>query len=150
MMTEDRKESDVFPFFTEIGIIEQLSRSALERNLPQGLKISQFGVLNHFARLGGEKSPAYLASAFQVTKGAMTNTLQRLEKLGFIKIITDPKDKRAKLVSITPTGLSARDESIQSIGPMMAELLETIPAEEFDAAMPFLSKLRGYLDNRRF
>ncbi len=149
-MSEDHKKTDLFPFFTEIGIIEQLARSALERNLPHGLKMSQFAVLNHFARLGGEKSPAYLASAFQVTKGAMTNTLQRLDKLGFVKIITDPKDKRGKIVSITPAGLSAREDAIKAIGPMMAELLENIPAEEFDAALPFLTKLRSYLDDRRF
>ena len=77
---EPTKDPISFRFFTEIGIIEQLARNRLERGLPDGLKISQFSVLNHLVRLGGEWSPARLARAFQVTKGAMTNTLQRLEK----------------------------------------------------------------------
>ncbi len=149
-MSEQQKDIDLFPFFNEIGIIEQLSRNALEKKLPHGLKISQFSVLNHFARLGGAKSPAFLASAFQVTKGAMTNTLQRLDNLGFVTIISDPKDKRGKLVSITNAGLAARNDALIAISPMMTELLENIPATEFKAALPFLTSLRSYLDNRRF
>ena len=39
-------------------------------------------VLNHFARLGGEKTPAQLARVFHVTKGAMTNTVGRLDAAG--------------------------------------------------------------------
>jgi DNA-binding MarR family transcriptional regulator len=35
---------------------------------------SQFKVLNHLVRLGDGTTPAKLAKAFQITKGAMTNT----------------------------------------------------------------------------
>ena len=49
-------------------------------------------MLNHFARLGGVRSPAELAQAFQVSKGAMTNTLQRLEAGRLVKIIPDPAE----------------------------------------------------------
>ncbi len=93
-----------FDFFTEIGIIAQLSQSRLQQALPGGLKLSHFTVLNHFARRGGEQSPAELARAFQVTKGAMTNTVQRLAARGLVAVRPDPRDGRAKLVSPTPAG----------------------------------------------
>ena len=149
-MNDVSKTPLIFQFFTEIGIIEQLSRSALERNIPHGLKISQFSLLNHFVRLGGIESPAQLASAFQVTKGAMTNTLQRLEALGFIDVIIDPKDKRAKQVSITKAGVQAHEDSIRALGPMLQEILENIPASDFEKALPFLTHVRKYLDEQRF
>ena len=53
-------------------MIEQLARTRLARALPRGMELSHFMVLNHFARLGGEKTPAQLARMFHVTKGAMT------------------------------------------------------------------------------
>ena len=56
--------------------IEQLARTRLTRALPRGMELSHFMVLNHFARLGGEKTPAQLARVFHVTRGAMSNTLQ--------------------------------------------------------------------------
>ncbi|MCE3289998.1 MAG: MarR family transcriptional regulator, partial [Caulobacter sp.] len=86
MALKDRPDVSVL---TEIGIISQLSNAALERSLPEGMSAAQFGVLTHFMRRGGEKSPAQLAKAFQVTKGAMTNTLQRLEAQGFVRVVGD-------------------------------------------------------------
>ena len=138
-----------FRLFTEVGIIEQLARNRLERGLPDGLKVSQFGVLNHLARLGGEWAPARLASAFQVTKGAMTNTLQRLEKRGLVRVVADPSDGRAKLVSITRDGRKMRARCVESVGPIIADLASEIPDKELAAALPVLEKVRRYLDAHR-
>ena len=95
-MAAEAKDRPDVRVMTEIGIIAQLSQARLERNLPDGLSAAQFGVLIHFSRRGGRESPARLASAFQVTKGAMTNTLQRLEARGFVAIVGDPDDGRRK------------------------------------------------------
>nr|MBC8240058.1 MarR family transcriptional regulator [Alphaproteobacteria bacterium] len=89
-MVEPTEDPLAFRFFTEIGIIEQLARNRLERVLPDGLKVSQFIVLNHLVRLGGEWNPARLAAAFQVTKGAMTNNLQRLEQRRLVQVLANP------------------------------------------------------------
>ena len=85
-MTDEIDDPLLFTLFNEIGIISQLSNAAFEKVLPDGLKVSHFSVLNHLARLGDNKSPSSLASAFQVTKGAMTNTLGRLEARGLVKV----------------------------------------------------------------
>lgn len=134
---------------TEIGIIEQLTRSQLERRLPDGLKVSQFGVLNHLVRLGGEWGPARLASAFQVTKGAMTNTLQRLENRGLIVIMADPDDGRGKLVRITEAGQVVRGQCVKSIDPIFNALSNEISEKEYRLVLPVLEKIREYLDTHR-
>lgn len=69
-----------FTVLTEIRAIQQLAELRLQRALPAGLELSQFAVLNHFSHLGGEKSPAQLAKVFQLTKGAMTNTISGLKR----------------------------------------------------------------------
>jgi DNA-binding MarR family transcriptional regulator len=138
-----------FRLLTEIAIIAQLSGARLDRVLPEGMSRAQFGVLNHFARLGGQWAPARLARAFQVTKGAMTNTLQRLEAQGFVKIMDDPRDARAKLVEITEAGKRAREQAVRATGASLGELVGLIPLAEVKAALPFLENLRKVLDERR-
>jgi len=57
--------------------------------MPHGLGLAQFSVLNHFVRLGEARTAAELTAAFQVTKGAMTNTVQRLEAQDFVSLTAD-------------------------------------------------------------
>lgn len=139
----------LFDFFNEIGIIDQLARRVLESVLPDGLREAQFHVLNHLARLGDDRPPVELARAFQVTKGAMTNTLQRLEARGLIEIRPDPRDGRAKRVLLTEAGRNCRDACFASLAPVLAELEQSFARAEFDAVLPFLVRLRRHLDTRR-
>ncbi len=138
-----------FKVFNEIGIIHQLGSTAFEKTLPDGLKISQFSVLNHFVRLGEESTPLQLANAFQVTKGAMTNTLKRLLDRELITIRPDPNDGRSKRVFITEKGRTTRDQCIQRVAPLFVILKESLSESEFRAAIPFLEKLRQILDEER-
>ncbi len=139
----------LFRVFNEIGIIEQLARTAFERVMPHGLRISQFAVLNHLVRLGDRRRPADLAEAFQVTRGAMTNTVGRLERLGFVDVQPDPDDGRAKVVYLTQAGRAAREDAIRALGPELQSLDRMIGTERFDAALPFLTDLRRVLDGAR-
>ncbi len=140
---------DVFRFFNEVGIIEQLTRNRLERRLPHGLKLSQFTLLNHLMRLGGEWAPARLARAFQVTKGAMTNTIQRLQALGFVEVLPDPADRRGKRVRITAAGRTAHADALVALGPDLATIEGALGRAGFAAAIPFLVEVRSYLDENR-
>ena len=148
-MTDQLQDSLLVRFLTEIGIIEQLVRSQMERDLPDGLKVSQFTVLNHLVRLGGDWSPVRLARAFQVTKGAMTNTVRRLEKRGLVRVAANPRDGRGKLVSLTEAGRDMRQECIACVEPALLELSRELTASELSATTEVLEKTRRYLDARR-
>ena len=130
----------------EIAIVEQLAQSKLKRALPQGMEVSHFSVLNHFARLGGEKTPAQLARVFHVTKGAMTNTIARLEKAGYVHIRPDWDDGRRKRISISEAGLAARNEALKCVEPVFQEMAEHMGDEKIKAVLPVLRKLRTHLD----
>lgn len=148
-MTAAPDDPPLFAFFNEIGIIEQLARNRFEQVMPHGMTLPQFTVLNHFVRLGGEYSPLALARAFQVSKGTMTNTLQRLEGKGLIAIRPDPEDGRAKIVAITEAGRAARADAIAALAPALREMAQDFTTEEIAAALPLLSRMRAWLDRDR-
>jgi DNA-binding MarR family transcriptional regulator len=139
----------LYTFFNEIGIIGQLSSTAFRRALPKGMTSAQFTVLNHFARLGGERTPAQLAASFQITKGAITNTLQKLEEKGYVAIIADTADRRRKIVTATEAGLAKREELLIALYPVLQQMVEDLDIAEVEAALPFLQKVRTYLDQAR-
>jgi DNA-binding MarR family transcriptional regulator len=148
-MSNTKDQSAAIRVLTEIGIIHQLSQNALERTLPDGLRMAHFGVLTHFMRRDEPQSPTYLAHAFQVTKGAMTNTLTRLSARGLVHISADPRDGRAKLVCITEAGKAMHRRALTAITPFLHQTLSALSQEEFDAALPFLIGLRETLDQAR-
>ena len=121
---------------------DQLARNRLARALPKGMELSHFSVLNHLARLGDERSPTQLAKIFHVTRGAMTNTLNRLEWAGHVHIRPDWEDARKKLVSISPSGRAACNAAIAAIAPMLAEAVQRIGEEKVRAALPVLREVR--------
>lgn len=134
-----------FTVLTEVRAIEQLAELRLQRALPAGLELSQFAVLNHFSHLGGEKSPAQLAKVFQLTKGAMTNTLSRLEAAGYLRIRVDERDRRRKVVSLTEAGLAMRNRAIAALAPVFAEITAGVGKETLRQALPALRDLRIFL-----
>jgi len=135
--------------FSEIFMADQLARNRIARALPKGMEISHFSVLNHLARINEERSPAQLAATFHVTRGAMTNTLNRLDWAGHVHIRPDWDDARRKMVSISPSGRAARDVAIQAMTPVLAEAVADIGEDRLRAALPVLRMLRQKLEGPR-
>ena len=137
-----QSDSLAITLFSEILMVDQLARSAVARALPKGMELSHFSVLNHLARSGGERTPAQLAKTFHLTRGAMTNTLGKLEWAGWVHIRPDWDDARRKLVSISATGLVVRDAAVAVITPLIADVVDQVGADRVRAALPVLRELR--------
>lgn len=132
--------------FAEVFMVDQLARNTVSRALPKGMEISHFSVLNHLAHIGEERTPAQLAATFHVTRGAMTNTLSKLEWAGHIHIRPDWDDARRKFVSISPSGRQARDAAFAAFMPVIADVVRAIGADKVRATLPVLRELRQRLD----
>ncbi|MFY0620317.1 MAG: MarR family transcriptional regulator [Pelagimonas sp.] len=130
---------------SEILTVDQMLRAQLTKVLPNKMEISHFSVLNHLAR-GGEKTPAQLAKAFHVTRGAMTNTLGKLEVAGYVHIRPDWDDARRKFVAISPAGKSARDAALAAITPLLDEMVQDLGDDRVRAAIPVLRDMRMRLE----
>lgn len=139
----------VFSLFNEIGILSQLSAARFSQCLPGDLTLPQFSVLNHLVRLGDGKTPLRLARAFQVPKPTMTHTLSGLLKNKMVVAKVNSDDKRSKLIYLTNKGRRAQEKSIDALVPDLAFVLTVFSADEIEAALPFLQKLRKFLDENR-
>ncbi len=139
----------VFRFFTEIGILNQLSTAELTRALSPEMNPSEFGVLTHFIRLNHAVTPTYLAKAFQMAKPSMTAILAKLETKGFVSIRAGAKDRRRKYVSMTDKGRAAHGAALTKIAPLFVARLSGFDVAKLDAVLPVLSNLRAHMDAAR-
>jgi DNA-binding MarR family transcriptional regulator len=142
----ERTEDLAVSLFGELLTADQLARNRISKALPKGMELSHFSVLNHLARLQEERTPGQLAKAFHVTRGAMTNTLAKLEWAGHVHIRPDWDDARKKLVAISPSGRSARDAAVQAVAPFIADVVKSLGADRVRAVLPVLRELRIRLE----
>ncbi|MGH1355186.1 MAG: MarR family winged helix-turn-helix transcriptional regulator [Thalassovita sp.] len=143
----DASNALAITLFSELLTADQLVRNRLSKVLPKGMEISHFSVLNHLAGMSDERSPAQLAKSFHVTRGAMTNTLSKLEWAGYIHIRPDWDDARRKMVAISPAGRQARDGALAAISPMITELIGDLGDSKVRAILPILRELRLRLED---
>ncbi|MDG2340271.1 MAG: MarR family transcriptional regulator [Paracoccaceae bacterium] len=132
--------------FSEILTADQLARDRLGKVLPKGMEISHFSVLNHLAHSTEEKTPAQLAKSFHVTRGAMSNTLNKLEMSGYIHIRPDWDDARRKQVTISPAGRQAKNQALVAMAPLLEAVVTDLGEDRVRAALPILRELRLRLD----
>lgn len=131
--------------FGEILAVDHLARSAVSKALPKGMELSHFLVLNHLIHVSAERSPGELAQALHLTRGAMTNTLAKLEWAGHIHVRPDWDDARRKKVAISPAGRAARDAAFAAMSPVLTETVKTLGEPEIRAALSVLRGLRSRL-----
>lgn len=143
---QEKTEDIAIALFGELFTADQLARNRISKVLPRGMELSHFSVLNHLAGIGDERSPAQLARAFHVTRGAMTNTLAKLEWAGHIHIRPDWDDARRKFVAISPSGRAARDAAVQAIAPLIGEVVQALGADRVRSVLPVLRELRTRLE----
>ncbi|SDY35630.1 transcriptional regulator, MarR family [Jannaschia faecimaris] len=138
----DESDKLAVALFSEMLIAEQLVRARLSRALPKGMELSHFTVLNYLAQTPVERSPADLARVFHLTRGAMTNTLAKLEWAGHVHVRPDWDDARRKRVSISPAGIAARQAALAAILPIMSQAVGDIGPQRTRAAIPVLREIR--------
>jgi DNA-binding MarR family transcriptional regulator len=139
------EDSLAIALFSEIMTSDQLIRAQLSKALPKGMELSHFSVLNHLAHQGGERTPAQLARLFSVTKGAMTNTLNKLELAGYVHIRPDWDDARKKKVALSVAGQQARDRAVRAIEPVFEGIISRLGVDKIKTTLPILRELRTAL-----
>jgi DNA-binding MarR family transcriptional regulator len=132
--------------FNELAAIDRLTAIHIERLLPGQLSAAQFGVLSRLVA-NGPQTPTELATGLALSKATMSHALARLAGAGLIDLTADSEDGRRKRVSLTDAGEKAFVQGSGALSPMMLALRTSFPAEDFEAALPFLTRLRAWLQN---
>ena len=89
-----------------MGISRRLKNSLEETLAEHGLDWADWKVLGALVRKS-PRSAGKLAEITELSSGAMTSRLDRLEESGFVRRLVDPGDRRGVLVDLTAKGRRA-------------------------------------------
>ena len=124
---------------TSLGVVirvmtlyRSFSRQATRALEPLELELWQYDVLSALRRQGKPYMlPATrLARETELSSGAMTNRIDRLETRGLVRRRPDPKDRRGVNVSLTAKGRKLIDRGIQYRLDSARESLQTLSAAQ--------------------
>jgi len=108
-----------------------------------GLNAGEFDVLAGLLCSGKPycRTPTQLFNSLMISSGAMTNRLDRLEKVGLIQRSADPNDRRGVLVRLTPRGFDLVNEGINFHVEQEQFLIGGLTKAEQDQLAALLCKL---------
>jgi DNA-binding MarR family transcriptional regulator len=79
---------------------------------PTGLKATQYGILSALnARGAALPTVGDLAEDLVMDRSTLGQNLRPLERDGLVTLLTDPKDRRSRLIALTKPGLAKLNEA---------------------------------------
>jgi DNA-binding MarR family transcriptional regulator len=106
----DMIDLEVEGLVNRVGSINRRLKRAMETTLAEhDLTVPDWQVLCslRIGREGKQSSPGELAAELELSSGAMTNRLDRLEQAGLLRRLPDPADRRGTVVELTTEGREA-------------------------------------------
>jgi DNA-binding MarR family transcriptional regulator len=88
------------------GINRRINRMLDETLAEVGLDHGEYKVLSYLSQSGPpfRSTPGRLAKRMELSSGAMTNRLDRLEEADLVRRLPDPEDRRSVVVELTDHG----------------------------------------------
>jgi DNA-binding MarR family transcriptional regulator len=125
---------------TQIHDVNSLIGSEMRESLGHvGLTIEEFKVL--MALQPGPRTHGSLCRQLEVSTGAMTNRLDKLEREDLVSRAPDPRDRRGVLLSLTPAGGERLDAYIDHGAQRERKLLGGLTATDKRRLNDLLAKL---------
>jgi len=88
------------------------------------------------------RRPSQLAESLQITKQSVNDLLRYLEKHGYLESVPDTKDKRARLMRLTPRGRRLDSVVRTHAAAAERELAQELGEPAFHALYDMLLKIR--------
>lgn len=95
---------------------------------------------------GGRMTAGQLATAARLTTGAVTAVVDRLERVGLVRRVPDPTDRRRVLVEVTPKLAEVSAPVFGPLGQEGAEWIANYGDEELELIVGFMEKNREILN----
>jgi len=133
--TEERPDLDTASLGVVIRVMtlyRSFSRQATRALEPLDLELWEYDVLSALRRQGApyELPATRLARETDLSSGAMTNRIDRLETRGLVRRIPDRNDRRGVNVSLTAKGGKLIDKAIQHRLDSARDSLKALDAEQ--------------------
>jgi DNA-binding MarR family transcriptional regulator len=122
------------------GLSRRFHRQLDDTLAEYGLSPGEWKVLGALHR-GGSESPGRLAEIFELSSGAMTNRLDRLEEQKLIKRSPDPADRRGVKVELTAAGKRRYKQTVHTQAAKEALVAGALSASEQQRLNALLRKV---------
>jgi DNA-binding MarR family transcriptional regulator len=96
------------------------------RLAPLGMELWELEILSGLRRAGGTLTVGDLLDVAQLTSGAITNRIARLERAGYVRRDVAPDDRRQVLVTLTPSGLERQKQAVEANNAAEQEIFDAI------------------------
>jgi DNA-binding MarR family transcriptional regulator len=93
-------------------------------------------------------SPGALAEDLEISSGAMTSRLDRLERQGYVRRLPDPEDRRGIVIELTAEGKAAWDRTAGIAGRREAFFASALTKDEQRQLNKLLRKLMLAFESR--
>ncbi|MDH7798369.1 MULTISPECIES: MarR family transcriptional regulator [unclassified Beijerinckia] len=149
----ERPELDPSPIGVQ-GRIVRLSahflRAAEDYLGPLDLGWEAFSLIVTLRRSGKpyEMRPTDILRESLLTSGAVTNRIDRVERLGLVERRPDTEDRRSYVIRLTPAGKKLADKAIANHIDAVGGLLDVLSAKEQAQLAGLLSKLLGAFEKK--
>jgi DNA-binding MarR family transcriptional regulator len=132
-----------------INSLQRRFRQAHEETL-RGWNLSwgEWKVLGSL-RLGEANSPGELCDALELSSGAMTNRIDRLEQAGLVRRVPDPNDRRGVKIELTEAGERVWTESTSAQAQKEILVASTLTTREQQQLNTLLRKLMLAFEQNR-
>ena len=133
-----------------MGISRRFKRMMEETLAGFDLTYGEYQVLGALRQTGEpyRSSPGRLASHTELSSGAMTNRLDRLEEAGFIRRLPDPDDRRGVLVELTANGRKVYNDAADAQARKEALVAAALGDEEKEQLNALLRRLMRAFERR--
>ena len=126
--------------------VSHMHHAAIEGKVSKlGFHHSQHRMLMHLARYEHIPSQKELADAMGISPAAVTTTLKRLEKEGYIARTVTDEDNRRNEIRITEAGLAAINESRELFEAVDRKMFQGFSEDELATFTTILARLRDNL-----
>lgn len=109
------------------------------------LERSAYGIMCKLSDEGPQRLGA-LATAFGLDPSTITRQVQALEEIGLAARVTDPSDRRASILDLTPTGREILDSTRARRRGRLQEALADWPEDDLTSFGRLLGEFNASLD----
>ena len=116
---------------------------------PFGLTDAQFNVLMllKYQASGGRINQTNLGNMMLVNRSNITGLIDRMEKSGLVRRISDPEDRRVNHVEITDKGSRILAKANKVYYARLVEVMSVLPKKEFNLFCRTLENVRQQLQS---
>ena len=114
---------------------------AQEHGIPS---IPAFNVLAILRGAGQPLSPTTIAQRMVITRATMTGILHSLERRELIQRVSNPEDRRQRLVEITPEGLRRVERFLPQLHQAEKRLMNRLSETEQQSLLHTVAVLQGH------